>query len=153
MATVNPLLISPNYYELVFYFHLFLGASDNITFCLHYLYKHNELQLWYTKQNLRMICRLGIIFATIGLLNLGYHSTIQVLLNPRKYNIYCLINLNCVYISKVLSIFENMKKLFFTDKYLLNFLSFNCCCFISLHINTIFILCQPYFPLPVAELL
>ncbi|KAG5876846.1 hypothetical protein JTB14_002902 [Gonioctena quinquepunctata] len=56
------------------------GTTDGISFFLQYLKRKGTLRLWYDSDDLRKICRLGILVASAGLLNLGYHATIQIML-------------------------------------------------------------------------
>lgn len=64
------------------------GVTENILLFLQYLLRNRELYLWYGRTDLRLICRFGILVAIVGLLNLGYHTTIQILLKKRKYSVF-----------------------------------------------------------------
>ncbi|KAJ8925611.1 hypothetical protein NQ315_009451 [Exocentrus adspersus] len=55
------------------------GSTDSILFFLHYLLRKGTLREWYAPTDLRTICRYGILVATVGLLSLGYHTTIQIM--------------------------------------------------------------------------
>nr|XP_023019739.1 uncharacterized protein LOC111508466 [Leptinotarsa decemlineata] len=56
---------------------LLSGTTDAVTFFIIFLKRRKILHLWYNRDDLRKICRLAIVSATLGLLNLGYHITIQ----------------------------------------------------------------------------
>ncbi|XP_018562037.1 heme transporter hrg1-B-like [Anoplophora glabripennis] len=58
---------------------LISGFTDSILFFLHYLLRKRTLREWYGPTDLRTMCRYGILIATVGLLSLGYHTTIQII--------------------------------------------------------------------------
>ncbi|KAJ8928602.1 hypothetical protein NQ314_018809 [Rhamnusium bicolor] len=57
----------------------FSGITDSILFFIHYLLRKGRLVQWYAQTDLRVICRYGIVVSTIGLLSLGYFTTIQIM--------------------------------------------------------------------------
>ncbi|KAJ8951242.1 hypothetical protein NQ318_010270 [Aromia moschata] len=58
---------------------LISGVTDSILFLVHYLHWKGRLGEWYESRELRILCRYGIIVGTLGLLCLGYFTTIQIM--------------------------------------------------------------------------
>ncbi|CAG9813455.1 unnamed protein product [Phaedon cochleariae] len=56
------------------------GTTDGLTCFLHYLQWKGKLREWYDSSDLMKICHIGISVATVGLLCLGYFTTIQIML-------------------------------------------------------------------------
>ncbi|CAH1992453.1 unnamed protein product [Acanthoscelides obtectus] len=54
------------------------GSTDALSFFLHHLNRRGQLYAWYSHIQLRHICRLGIIIASVGLLSIGYYATMQI---------------------------------------------------------------------------